>query len=138
MYYSGAAAVFLAAVAWAFVEVFARLYPSRETWARLRREHGRTAVRSIRRRFEAAARGRVPRIVLGVLVALVVAWIASARLLDKRWYEVVLDVLPYALVGGAMMRAPAALRSVARRMRDYERAAGEDPDEQDGNEPIAI
>jgi hypothetical protein len=126
MYYSGLAAVFLAALAWAFIELFARLYPSRETWARMRKEYGRSGVQGLRERIEAAARTRAARYVLVFMGVLVIAWIASASLLDKRWWEVALEVLPYAIIGGALLRAPGALRSVAARMRDYERASGDD------------
>lgn len=125
MRYSSAAAIFLAALAWAFVEVFGRVYPSRETWARLRREHGRSSVTTMREGIERAAAGRAVHYALTFMTALAVAWIASASLLDKRWWEVLLDVLPYALVGCALLRAPAALRSIARRMRDYEHMSGE-------------
>lgn len=126
MYYSGLAAAFLAALAWAFVEVFARIYPSRETWARMRLEHGRSAVQGLRQRIETVAHTRASRYALVLLGALAAAWIASASLLDKRWWEVVLDVLPYGIIGGALLRAPRALKTVAARMRDYERASGDD------------
>ena len=121
-------AVFLAVLAWALLELFALIYPSRETWARLRREQGRRAVLALRQRIEAAAASRMTRAVAAALAVLVVAWIASASLLDKRWWEVVLDVLPYGFIGGALLRAPAALAAVARRMRGYEQSSGEDFD----------
>ena len=126
MYYTGVVAAFVAAIAWMFVEIFARLYPSRETWARLRLEHGRSGVQSLRERIEAAARTRAARYVLLAMGTLVIAWVASASLLDKRWWEVVLDLLPYVIIGGAVLRAPGALRSVAARMRAYEQASGDD------------
>jgi hypothetical protein len=63
-----------------------------------------------------------------VLAVLAVGWVASASLLDKRWWEVVLDVLPYVFVGIAFLRIPAVLHKVAERMRGYERDVGEDPD----------
>ena len=69
-----------------------------------------------------------------MLVLLVVAWIAAASLLDKRWYEVLLDVFPYVLVILALLRTPSAMRAVAERMRDYEREAGDDPDAEPDDE----
>jgi hypothetical protein len=82
----------------------------------------------MRVRIEAVADRRTPRSLVVVLVVLVVGWVASASLLDKRWWEVVLDVLPYVFVGIAFLRIPAVLRKVADRMRGYERDVGEDPD----------
>ena len=69
-----------------------------------------------------------------MLAVLVVAWIAASSLLDKRWYEVLLDVFPYLLAILALLRTPSALRSVAERMKDYEREAGEDPDAEPDDE----
>ena len=67
---------------------------------------------------------------------------AAAPLLDKRWYEVALDSLPYAFVSLAFLRAPGTLRAIANRMRDYERDAGEDPDDEvddgEGTDVIAL
>lgn len=86
-------------------------------------------MRLMRERFEAAAaRGR-PRLVLELLAGLVIIWIAVASLLDKRWYEVVTDILPYLIVGAAVFRLPGALKAIAERMKAYERDIGEDPDE---------
>ncbi len=104
-------------------------YPSRATWVRFRRTRGRLAVRLMRERFEAAAARGKPRLVLELLAGLVIIWIAVASLLDKRWYEVVTDILPYLIVGAAVFRLPGALTAVAERMKTYERDAGEDPDE---------
>jgi hypothetical protein len=69
-----------------------------------------------------------------VLVVLVIAWVASASWLDKHWYEVALDVLPYVFVGLALMRTPGALRAIGERMKEYERDQGEDPDKDLFNE----
>lgn len=88
----------------------------------------------MRERFEHGASRKSPRWIAGVLVLLVVAWIAASSLLDKRWYEVLLDVFPYLLAILALLRTPSALRAVAERMKDYEREAGEDPDAETDDE----
>lgn len=121
-------AIGVAALAVAFVEGLARLYPSKAAWLRIRSRHGRRAARKMRERFEAMAERGTPRWLTILLAVLVAAWIASASLLDKRWWEVVLDVLPYVLVGAAFLRLPWAMRKIAERMRRYERDLGEDPD----------
>lgn len=126
---TGLIAALVAVLALGFVEGIRRFYPSRQTWRRLRRTRGRLAVRLMRERFEAAADQGSPRVLAEVLAGLVVIWIAVASLLDKRWYEVVTDVLPYVFVGIALFRLPGALRAVAERMKEYEREVGEDPDE---------
>ncbi len=108
----------------------ARFYPARNTWWRLRRMHGRRAVRAMRERFEALAAHRLFRILAIVLLGVAIGWIASASLLDKRWYEVVLDVLPSAFIGVALLRLPSIVQAMATRMRAYEREAGEDPDKE--------
>lgn len=123
-----ALAALFAALALVFVEAFGRFYPSKRTWMRLRSRHGRRAVRAMRERFEAAAQAKTGRQVATLLLALAIIWVAVAPLLDKRWYEVVLDVLPYVFVLIAMMRMPTVLRKVALRMKEYERGIGEDPD----------
>jgi hypothetical protein len=123
----GLAALF-AVLALGFVEGFGRFYPSKRTWLRLRSRHGRRAVRAMRERFEAAALQRVGRNIATVLLSLVIIWIAVAPLLDKRWYEVVLDVLPYIFVLIAIMRMPRVMEKVAVRMKEFERDIGEDPD----------
>lgn len=126
---SALVAALVSVLAFGFVEGLRGLYPSRPTWQRLRRTRGRLAVRLMRERIEAlAARGK-PRLVLELLAGLVIIWIAIASLLDKRWYEVVTDILPYLIVGAAVFRLPGALHAVAERMKTYEREAGEDPDE---------
>ena len=124
---TGLAALF-AALALAFVEGFGRFYPSKRTWMRLRSRHGRRAVRAMRERFEAAAQAKTGRRVATLLLALAIVWVAVAPLLDKRWYEVVLDVLPNVFVLIAMMRMPTVLQKVAERMKEHERGIGEDPD----------
>jgi hypothetical protein len=135
-------AALIAVLALGFVEGMRRFYPARTTWARLRSRHGRRAVRAMRERLEAAATSRAPRLMAAALLVLVAAWIAAAPLLDKRWYEVALDSLPYAFVSLAFLRVPSTLRVIANRMRDYERDAGEDPDEDldsgDGTDVIAL
>lgn len=127
---SGVVASLIAVLALAFAEGMGRFYPARTTWWRLRRMHGRRAVRAMRERFEGFAESRLFRILAVTLLGFVIGWIASASLLDKRWHEVVLDVLPSAFVGVALLRVPAILRSMATRMRTYEREAGEDPDKE--------
>jgi hypothetical protein len=126
---SGAIAALVAVLALGFVEGLRRFYPSRQTWRRLRTTRGRLAVRLMRERFEAGALKKTPKRLSELLVCLMIAWIASASLLDKRWQEVVMDVLPYAFVAIALYRVPHARGSIAERMRDYERSVGEDPDE---------
>ena len=110
----------------AFVESLGRLYPSRATWRRLRRARGREAMLRMRERFEASASRRTTRWLTVFLVVLVGVWIAVASLLDKRWHEVVLDVVPYVLVGVALIRTPPSMRAVAERMKAYEHEFGDD------------
>jgi hypothetical protein len=135
---SASIAALVATVAFGFVEALGRFYPARRTWLRLRRARGRRAVRAMRERFEAAAQRRPPRLLTTLLLGLVIVWIAAASLLDKRWYEVVVDVLPYAIVLAALLRTPASLRSVAERMKEHEREAGDDPDAEPDDGPTAL
>ena len=126
---SSAVAALVAVLALGVVEGFGRFYPSRQTWRRLRSARGRLAVRLMRERFEATADNRAPRRLAELLLGLSIVWIATASLLDKRWYEVVADVLPYVFVFVALLRMPSLLRQVSERMKEYERSVGEDPDE---------
>jgi hypothetical protein len=140
---TGLLAALLGALVLGFEEGLRRFYPARETWRRLRSRHGRRAVRAMRERMEAVAVSRLPRRLAEVLLAIMIVWVASASLLDKRWYEVVADVLPYVLVGVALVRTPSGLAAITLRMRDYEREVGEDPDgplngEDGGPEVIAL
>jgi hypothetical protein len=140
---SGVLAGLIAVLALGFVEGMRRFYPARQTWLRIRSRHGRRAARAMRERFEAAADRRSPRVLALVLVALVGLWIAASSLLDKYWYEVAVDALPYAFVSIALLRVPSTLRTIAERMREYERSIGEDPDrdlddDQDGGGPAEI
>jgi hypothetical protein len=125
---SGAIAAFISILALGFIEAMGRFYPSKALWLRLRSRHGRRAIRAMRRRLEEATASRLPFRLAFALLVLVVAWIAAASLLDKRWYEVVADVLPYVIVGVAMLRTPPSLRKISERIRKYERDIGEDPD----------
>jgi len=125
---SGAIAALIGVLVLGFVEGLRRFYPARRTWLRMRRLRGRLSVRLQRERYERAAAHRAPRLLAMMLAALVIAWIAAASWLDKRWYEVVFDVLPYVFVGLALMRIPAALAAIGERMKEYERDEGEDPD----------
>lgn len=139
---TAAIAALIAVLALGFVEGMRRFYPALTTWTRLRSRHGRRAVRAMRGRFEDASRGRAPRVVAVALLALVGAWIAAAPILDKRWYEVALDSLPYAFVSVAFLRVPGMFRVIADRMRKYERDVGEDPDDDldsgEGTDVIAL
>lgn len=138
---SGAIAIILGALALAFVEGMGRFYPARRAWLRMRSQNGRRAVRAMRKRFEERATNKTPEWLIWLLAALVIGWVASASLLDKRWWEVVLDVLPYVFVGLAFLRLPHSMGLVAERMRAYERDSGEDPDkdydEDDGGGGVA-
>ena len=134
---SGVVAALVAALALGFVEGVARFYPAQLTWRRLRRARGRDSMRAMRERFESAGDRRAPRVLTELLLGLVIVWIAVASLLDKRWHEVVLDVVPYVLVYVALLRTPSALRRVAERMKDHERRAGEGP-ENEGPTAIAL
>ncbi|MFN2488196.1 MAG: hypothetical protein ABR529_00325 [Actinomycetota bacterium] len=125
---SAAVAALVATLAVGFVEGIGGLYPSRQTWWRLRRARGRRAVRAMRERFESAGARRAPKLLTTVLLALVIVWVAVASLLDKRWYEVVLDLVPYVIVYAALLRTPVAMHRIAERMKDLERESGEDPD----------
>ena len=125
---SGLIAIASAALVWVFVEGLGRFYPSKAAWLRIRSRHGRRVARSMRERFEAIAQRGIPQwlpILFGVVVG---GWIAAASLLDKRWWEVVIDVLPSLIVGSAALRLPHVMRKIAERMKDYERDLGEDPD----------
>lgn len=115
-----------AALSLGFVEAFGHFYPAKATWMRLRRARGWLAMRRMRERFEAGAGRRTSRILAGVLVVLVATWIAVASWLDKRWWEVALDLVPYAIVGVALLRVGPAMNAVAKRMRDYEHEFGDD------------
>jgi hypothetical protein len=125
---SAVVASLVAVLALGFIEGVGRFYPARAAWWRLRSRHGRRAVRAMRERIEAAAEMKTARVLAIVLVGLMLAWVAAASLFDKRWYEVVFDVMPYAVVVAALLRTPAIMRAIADRMRGYERDAGEDPD----------
>jgi hypothetical protein len=71
---------------------------------------------------------------------MMVVWIGGAGVLDKRWYEVVLDVLPYLFISVALLRVPPTLRAIAARMRKFELDLGEDPDKEFGDDggPTAV
>jgi hypothetical protein len=125
---SAVIAVLLAGLTLAFVEALGYFYPARKTWWRLRRTHGRKAVRAMRERVEEVADRRTPRVLAEVLLGFMVVWIAISPLLDKRWYEVAVDAFPYVFVGIALFRSRPSLKAMAVRMRDFEREAGEDPD----------
>lgn len=127
-------ASFAAVAALGFLEGVGRFYPARTTWWRLRRTRGRSAVVLMRARCERAADPRLARQLASLLVALVIVWIGTASLLDKRWHEVVFDVTPYLIVALALLRTPKILRSVADRMKEYEKDAGEDPDAPGGGD----
>ena len=96
----------------------------------------------MRVRVERAGDPRMARRLATLMLALVVVWIGAASLLDKRWHEVLFDVTPYVIVSIALLRSPYLLRSVAERMKEYEKDAGEDPDaplpEEDGPGPTAV
>lgn len=130
---SGLVAGLIAVLVLGFEEGMRRFYPSKQTWLRLRSRNGRRAVRAMRERLEETAENRMTRRLANALLGLSILWVASASLLDKRWHEVVLDVLPYALVGIALVRTPGGLKKVAERMRKYERDHGEDPDSEFGS-----
>lgn len=122
-------AMALAVGTWVFVEAWGRFYPAKETWLRLRRARGRSAVRRMRERIEQTSRMRSPRALVALLLAAVVAWVAAAGALDKFWYEVLADAAPSLIVIIALLRIPPALKAIAERMKDYEREMGEDPDQ---------
>lgn len=125
---SAVIAVLIAGLTLAFVEGLGYFYPARKTWWRLRRTHGRKAVRAMRERVEEVADRRTPRALAEVLLGFMAIWIAISPLLDKRWYEVAVDAFPYVFVGIALFRSRPSLKAIAARMRDFEREAGEDPD----------
>lgn len=125
---SGIIAALVAVLVYGIVEGMGTFYPARQTWERLRRIRGRYAVRRMRERIEQAARKSPARRLAIVLLALVAIWVASASLLDKRWYEVVADAAPSLIITLALLRVPAVLDSIAERMKTYERDVGEDPD----------
>jgi hypothetical protein len=118
----------MALAALGFLELFGRMYPARELWWRLRRSGGREMVRKMRERYEGASTRRTPLLLALVMLALIATWAATSSLLDKRWYEVVTDLLPAAIVIVALIRTRSVLRLVAERMKKYEREAGDEPD----------
>jgi hypothetical protein len=125
---TGAVAVVASLLCLGFVEALGGFYPSRRTWWGLRRSRGRHGVRKIRERFEEVAALRGPRMLATLILCLLIIWVASASLLDKRWYEVAVDAGPSIIVMLAFRRIPTALTSVAERMKKLEREAGDDPD----------
>ena len=125
---SAVIAVLIAGLTLAFVEGLGYFYPARKTWMRLRSQNGRAAVRAMRERIEDLASRRTPSLLAELLLGLLIVWVAAAPLLDKRWYEVAIDALPYAFVGLALLRSRPSLRAIAERMKGYERETGEDPD----------
>jgi hypothetical protein len=135
-------AALIAVLALGFIEGLRRFYPSRETWRRLRRRRGARAVRAMRERFEIAGARRVPARLVELLLGLVIVWIALAGWLNKEWYEVALDALPYVIVLVTIFRTPGTLFAVGERMREYEKEAGEDPDltpeDEDGPTALAL
>lgn len=135
---SGIVAISLAALVWAFVEGLGRFYPSKAAWLRIRSRHGRRVARSMRERFEAVADRGTPRWLTIVLAVLAVTWIALASLLDKRWWEVVMDIAPYVLVGGAFLRLPKVMRKIADRMKDYEKDFPDPDDDVGDGGPAAV
>ena len=132
---SGFIAALVATLALGFIECLGRFYPARATWRRLRRARGRLPMTKMRERFEASASRRASNFLAMALLVLVAAWIAAASLLDKRWHEVVLDVLPYVIVLAAVLRVPPAMRAIAERMKQYEREAGDDKVPDDDGRP---
>lgn len=139
---SGVVASFIAVLALSFAEGLGRFYPARNTWLRLRSQHGRRAVRAMRERFEAVGRSRAPRFVAVLLLGLVLGWVSSKSLLDRSWLEITTDVLPYVFICIVMLRIPSIVGRIVERMKDHERSVGEDPDlplvDQDGDGPSAI
>ena len=140
---SAVIAVLISGLAAAFVEGLGHFYPAKKTWRRLRSRHGRAAVRAMRERIEDVAAKRTPRVLAEILLGLVVVWVAVSPLLDKRWYEVAVDAFPYVFVGIALWRTRPTLRTIAERMKEYEREVGEDPDkplfdDNGGGDPTAI
>ncbi|MDQ3916143.1 MAG: hypothetical protein M3323_12600 [Actinomycetota bacterium] len=135
-------ASFAAVAALGFLEGLGRFYPARKTWWRLRRTRGRSAVVLMRARVERAADPQLSRRLASLMMLLVIVWIGTASLLDKRWHEVLLDVTPYLIVSVALLRTPYVLRAVADRMKEYEKDAGEDPDAplpgEDGPAAVAL
>ena len=125
---SGILAALLAVFIWGCVEAFGGFYPSRPTWVKLRMRRGRLATRRMRERFEAGAGRKSSRRLAFLLLVFLIAWVASASLLDKRWYEVVADAAPSLIVIFALLRVPGAMGAIGERMREYEKSAGEDPD----------
>jgi hypothetical protein len=131
---TGFVAALIASLTLGLVECLRRFYPAPTTWRRLRRARGRLAMIRMRERFEQSATQRTPRVLAFVLLMLVIAWIGAASLLDKRWHEVVFDVVPYLIVGVAVLRLPPAMRAIAARMKDYEHEIGDHSIiEDDGN-----
>lgn len=131
-------AALIAVLVLGFVEGLRRFYPSRSTWLRMRRARGRRPMMRMRERYETGAGERSYMVLAILLLILMGTWIATASLLDKRWHEVVFDVLPYVFVGIAILRTPGALREIAKRMKDFEQEVGDDKFVEDNGPPGAI
>ena len=125
---TGIVATVAALLAWGFLEILRGFYPARATWWRMRRMRGRDALRRTRERLEEAADKQLPRVLTTLLLCLLIIWVATASLLDKRWYEVVADAAPSLIVMLTLQRIPSTMKTIAERMKKYERDAGDDPD----------
>ena len=129
---SAGIAALVAVLALGFIEGLRRFYPSRETWRRLRRRRGSgPSARCV----SASKRGRrvgSQAASSNSYSASVILWIAVAGWLDKEWYEVALDALPYIFVLIAILRTPGTLFAIGERMKEYEKEVGEDPDAEPG------
>ncbi len=131
---TGTISALLAVLFLGYAEGLRRFYPSRQTWLRIRSRHGRRAARAMRERIEAfAGSGIAPKLGF-LLLGLVGLWIAAAPALDKRWFEVAFDALPYPFIAVVLFRSPGSLRAISERMKNYERDLGEDPDRDLGDD----
>ncbi len=91
----------------------------------------------MRERYEAASKQRASLWFALSLLAVVAAQLATIHLLHLHWYQVVINLLPAFFVAIALLRVPHALRGITERMKDYEKEAGDDPEEW-GGEPAVV
>jgi hypothetical protein len=74
------------------------------------------------------------------MVVWVALWLAGQSLLEQRWWELVLQLVPYVIVYAAVVRTPGAMAKAGARMKRYEDEAGDEDagDEADEGGPSEL